>query len=94
MKTGDAKPWVLILRSILEALSSISSGPDARHQGASPVHASNSDRIIAVAEFYQRVDPLLSEIAAAQRLSWLVVAAAIACVLSVSEARAEEGRRA
>jgi signal transduction histidine kinase len=43
----------------------------------SPVHAAGSDRIIAVAEFYQRVDELQNDIAVAQRLSWLVVAAAM-----------------
>ncbi|MGE5603733.1 MAG: sensor histidine kinase, partial [Nitrososphaerales archaeon] len=48
----------------------------------SPVHASNSDRsdsgrVIAVAEFYQKVDVLQNDIAVAQRLSWFVVAAAM-----------------
>ena len=42
-----------------------------------PVHATNSDRIVAVAEFYQKVDELQNDIAVAQRLSWLVVAAAM-----------------
>jgi signal transduction histidine kinase len=41
------------------------------------VHASNSGSIVAVAEFYQRIDELQNEIAVAQRVSWLVVAAAM-----------------
>ena len=40
----------------------------------SPVHLGNTDRIVAVAEFYQKVDELESDIAAARRLTWLVVA--------------------
>jgi signal transduction histidine kinase len=43
----------------------------------SPVRLGNSDRIVAVAEFYQRVDELQSDIAIAQRRSWLVVAGAM-----------------
>ncbi len=42
-----------------------------------PIQASKSNRIIAVAEFYQRVDALQADIAVAQRLSWLVVAGAM-----------------
>lgn len=39
----------------------------------SPVRLSGTNQVIAVAEFYQTVDALNREIAAAQRRSWLVV---------------------
>lgn len=39
----------------------------------SPVRISGTNQVIAVAEFYQTVDALNREIAAAQRRSWLVV---------------------
>jgi signal transduction histidine kinase len=39
----------------------------------SPVRLSGTNEVIAVAEFYQTVDALNREIAAAQRRSWLVV---------------------
>lgn len=39
----------------------------------SPVRESSTHKIIAVAEFYQKVDDLRAEIAAVQRLSWLRV---------------------
>jgi signal transduction histidine kinase len=42
----------------------------------SPVRLSGTNEVIAVAEFYQTVDALNREIAAAQRRSWLVVGAA------------------
>jgi signal transduction histidine kinase len=42
----------------------------------SPVRLSGTNQVIAVAEFYQTVDALNQEIAAAQRRSWLVVAGA------------------
>jgi len=41
----------------------------------SPVRLSGTNQVIAVAEFYQTVDALNHEIAAAQRRSWLVVGA-------------------
>ena len=41
----------------------------------SPVRLSGTNEVIAVAEFYQIVDALNQEIAAAQRRSWLVVGA-------------------
>ncbi|HET6594373.1 MAG TPA: sensor histidine kinase [Anaerolineales bacterium] len=41
----------------------------------SPVRLSGTNQVIAVAEFYQTVDTLNQEIAAAQRRSWLVVGA-------------------
>ena len=41
----------------------------------SPVRLSGTSEVIAVAEFYQTVDALNREIAAAQRRSWLVVGA-------------------
>lgn len=41
----------------------------------SPVRLSGTNQVIAVAEFYQTVDALNQEIAAAQRRSWLVVGA-------------------
>lgn len=40
----------------------------------SPVSLGGTDRIIAVAEFYQRIEPLQQEVAAARRRSWLIVA--------------------
>ena len=43
----------------------------------SPVRLGGSDRIIAVAEFYQAVDGLQQDIAAAQRRVWLVVGLAM-----------------
>ncbi|HNN13669.1 MAG TPA: ATP-binding protein [Anaerolineales bacterium] len=39
----------------------------------SPVRLNGTDRIIAIAEFYQKVDTLDAEIAAAQRRGWLIV---------------------
>src|SRR5512138_975828 len=39
----------------------------------SPVRLRGSDKVIAVAEFYQTVDALNQEVASAQRKSWLVV---------------------
>jgi signal transduction histidine kinase len=42
----------------------------------SPVRLSGTNQVIAVAEFYQTVDALNREIAAAQRRSWLVVGGA------------------
>jgi signal transduction histidine kinase len=42
----------------------------------SPVRLSGTNQVIAVAEFYQTIDALNQEIAAAQRRSWLVVGAA------------------
>jgi len=42
-----------------------------------PVREISSGRIIAVAEFYQTIDELSSDIATAQRWSWLVVTAAM-----------------
>lgn len=39
----------------------------------SPVRLSGTNKVIAVAEFYQTVDALNQEVAAAQRRSWLVV---------------------
>ena len=41
----------------------------------SPVRLSGTNQVIAIAEFYQTVDALNQEIAAAQRRSWLVVIA-------------------
>jgi len=41
-----------------------------------PVRLRGTEQIIAVAEFYERVDELEGEIAAAQQRSWLIVAAA------------------
>jgi len=41
-----------------------------------PIHASGSDSTIAVAEFYQRPDPLLNSIRSSQRRGWVIVAAA------------------
>lgn len=46
----------------------------------SPVRQAGTSQIIAVAEFYQRVDTLNLEIAAAQRRSWLVVASTMLVV--------------
>ena len=43
----------------------------------SPVRLGGTNRIIAVAEFYQKVDPLQQEINAAQQRSWLVVGLAM-----------------
>ncbi len=43
----------------------------------SPVRLSGTNEVIAVAEFYQTVDALNREIAAAQRRSWLVVGSAM-----------------
>ena len=43
-----------------------------------PVHALGVGTVIAVAEFYQKVDEVMIESAAAQRHSWLVVAATTA----------------
>ena len=43
-------------------------------QTFSPIRVTGTNQVIAVAEFYQTVDSLNSEIAAAQQRSWLVVA--------------------
>ena len=42
-----------------------------------PVRENSTGRIVAVAEFYQKIDELSNEIAMAQRWSWLVVGAAM-----------------
>ncbi len=65
--------------SNLESDENVTERPLAKQllETYSPVRAGGSDRIIAVAEFYQRVDALQADIADAQRLSWLVVAAAM-----------------
>ena len=42
----------------------------------SPIHEVFSGRIIAVAEFYERADPLVAELRSARRNSWLVVGSA------------------
>lgn len=39
----------------------------------SPIHLNGTNQIIAVAEFYQNVDTLEAEIAAAQRQGWLII---------------------
>lgn len=49
----------------------------------SPVRLSGEERIIAVAEFYQRVDDLQADLAAARRQSWLVVALAMLVVYAL-----------
>jgi signal transduction histidine kinase len=41
----------------------------------SPVRLNDTNEIIAVAEFYQKVDTLEAEIAAARRIGWLILAA-------------------
>lgn len=43
----------------------------------SPVRLSGTNQIIAIAEFYQTIDDLSREVAAAQRRSWLVVGGAM-----------------
>src|SRR5512135_1134547 len=65
--------------SSLDSDENVDERPLARQllETYSPVHASGSDRIIAVAEFYQKVEGLQADIANAQRLSWLVVMAAM-----------------
>lgn len=42
----------------------------------SPIHEVFSGRIIAVAEFYERADPLVAELRSARTTSWLVVGSA------------------
>ncbi|HEX9114498.1 MAG TPA: ATP-binding protein [Anaerolineae bacterium] len=65
--------------SDLESDENVTERPLARQllETYSPVHAANSDKIIAVAEFYQTVTGLQADIAKAQRMSWLVVGAAM-----------------
>ena len=46
----------------------------------SPIRLNGSNRIIAVAEFYQTIDDLQREVAAAQQRSWLVVGGAMLLV--------------
>ncbi len=46
----------------------------------SPVFLNGTNQIIAVTEFYQKVDVLEAEIAAAQRQSWLVVGATMMAI--------------
>lgn len=46
----------------------------------SPVRLDGSDRVIAVAEFYRKVDLLDADIAAAQRESWYVVGASMGVI--------------
>jgi len=46
----------------------------------SPVRRSGTDKVIAIAEFYVKVDSLEGEIAAAQRNSWMVVGALMLAV--------------
>ncbi len=47
--------------------------PDPLLEIYSPVRLNDTDQIIALAEFYQKVDTLEAEIITAQRRSWLVV---------------------
>jgi len=47
--------------------------PDPLLEIYSPVRLNDTNQIIAVAEFYQKVDTLQAEIAAAQRRGWLIV---------------------
>jgi signal transduction histidine kinase len=49
----------------------------------SPVHLPGTNRVIAVAEFYQRVDTLDRTIASARLRSWLVVALAMAIMYAL-----------
>jgi signal transduction histidine kinase len=65
--------------SNLESDENVNERPLAKQllETYTPIHAPNSDHTVAVAEFYQRVDELQNDIAVAQRLSWLVVAAAM-----------------
>ena len=48
-----------------------------------PIRLNGSDQVIAVAEFYKKVDSLEAEIAAAQRKSWFVVGAAMTAIYLV-----------
>lgn len=48
-----------------------------------PVRQAGSDRIIAVAEFYQSVENLQADISAAQRQSWLIVAVAMLIIFAL-----------
>lgn len=49
----------------------------------SPVRLNGEERIIAVAEFYQSVDELQADLAAARRHSWLVVALAMVVIYAL-----------
>jgi signal transduction histidine kinase len=86
-KTFPVKPGMA--KAILGQVSSEVSGLEAEENAPqrairselletySPVRLSGTNQVIAVAEFYQTVDALHQEIAAAQRRSWLVVALAM-----------------
>ncbi len=45
-----------------------------------PIRLNGTDQIIAVAEFYKKVDSLESDIAAAQRKSWFIVGSAMTAI--------------
>lgn len=47
-----------------------------------PLRAQNSDRIIAVAEFYERAEQLKTDIFDAKREAWLIIAAIAVCAIA------------
>ena len=47
-----------------------------------PIRARNSDRVIAVAEFYERAEQLKADIFDAKREAWLIVAAVAVCAVA------------
>jgi signal transduction histidine kinase len=58
-----------------------------------PVFAEGTSRVIAVAEFYQYSEPLLQQIADAQRQSWLIVAIATIAMYGLLSGLVARGSR-
>ena len=82
---GLARAWAGQVTTAISDLSDEENAPERERstrllETYSPVRKTGSDQIIAVAEFYQTIDELQGEIAAAQRRSWLVVGAAAAAM--------------
>jgi signal transduction histidine kinase len=78
MGEGLTRAWAGEVRSEISELESAENVLERAQRSElletySPVRLSGADQIIAVAEFYQAVDDLRTDIAAAQRRSWLVV---------------------
>jgi signal transduction histidine kinase len=68
----------IIARAELEHGFVDSQWPPQLIETYAPIHAETSGRILGVAEFYQTTEELARETTAAQRRSWLVVAATMA----------------
>ena len=73
---GDVSAEISDLSKAENAFERQRSGGKRLLEMYTPVRLRGTDRVIAVAEFYERIDELEGEIAAAQQRSWLIVGAA------------------